>query len=99
MLNFYFGVVTLLILAPPPHVQVDALGPAVDVLVMDMPTASGEQSLTVLQAAVKVHIFIILSLIAWTGRCGLVDVLHPSHSLSPPPVHSCCHVFIKIILF
>ena len=37
--------------------QIDALGPAVDVLMRDMPTASGEQSLTVLQSAVKVCMY------------------------------------------
>jgi len=34
--------------------QIDALGPAVDILVKDMPTASGDQALEVLQSAVEV---------------------------------------------
>lgn len=34
--------------------QIDALGPAVDVLVKEMPTASGDQALEVLRSAVEV---------------------------------------------
>ena len=34
--------------------QIDALGPAVDILVKDMPTARGDQALEVLQSAVEV---------------------------------------------